>query len=213
MKLYGSLTSPYVRKARILLEEKNIACELVVDSPWEAESKIPQLNPLGKVPVLMLDNGKPLFDSSLILEYLDSLGGEPLIPARGDARWDVLRWANLGQGMLDATVVRLLESRRPADKQDASVIKRQESKIASALAFAEQSARGDAYLVGGRFSLADLAFATALEYLDFRYAHDWRSGHARLAHWLAGISARGSFVATVPPGMEKSEKPSSNARH
>lgn len=213
MKLYGSLTSPYVRKARILLKEKNIACEFIVDSPWEADSKIPHLNPLGKVPVLMLDNGKPLFDSSLILEYLDSLGGEPLIPARGDARWDVLRWANLGQGMLDATVVRLLESRRPADKQDASAIKRQESKIASALAFADQSVRGEAYLVGERFSLADLAFAVALEYLDFRYAHDWRSRHPRLAQWLAGMSTRGSFVETLPPGMEKSEKSSSNPRH
>ena len=213
MKLYGSLTSPYVRKARILLKEKDIACEFIVDSPWEADSKIPQLNPLGKVPVLMLDNGQPLFDSSLILEYLDSLGGEPLIPARGDARWDVLRWANLGQGMLDATVVRLLESRRPVDKQDASVIKRQETKIASALAFADRSARGQAYLVGNRFSLADLAFAAALEYLDFRYAHDWRPRHPRLAQWLAGMGSRDSFVATVPPGMEKSEKSSSNAQH
>ena len=213
MRLYGSLTSPYVRKARILLKEKDIACEFIVDSPWEADSKIPQLNPLGKVPVLMRDNGQTLFDSSLILEYLDSLGGEPLVPARGDARWDVLRWVNLGQGMLDATVVRLLESRRPADKQDVSLIKRQETKIASALAFADKSERGEACLVGSRFSLADLAFATALEYLDFRYAHDWRSGHPRLAHWLAGMSARRSFVETVPPGMENSEKSFSNAPH
>jgi len=209
MKLYGSLTSPYVRKVRILLKEKNIPCEFIVDSPWEADSKIPHLNPLGKVPVLMLDNGQPLFDSSLILEYLDSLGGEPLIPVGGDARWDVLRWANLGQGMLDATVVRLLETRRPADKQDAGVIKRQEAKIASALAFADRSKRGQAYLVGDRFSLADLAFAAALEYLDFRYAHDWRARHPRLAQWLVAIGKRPAFAETVPPGMEKSK----NAAH
>lgn len=212
MKLYGSLTSPYVRKVRILLKEKNIPCEFIVDSPWEAHSKIPHLNPLGKVPVLVLDNGQPLFDSSLIVEYLDSLDGEPLIPARGDARWDVLRWANLGQGMLDATVTRLLETRRPAEKQDASVIKRQEMKIASALAFADQSARGDAFLVGKRFSLADIAFAVALEYLDFRYAHDWRARHPRLAQWLVAMSARSAFVDTVPPGMEAVPTSSSNAR-
>ena len=203
MKLFGSLTSPYVRKVRIVLAEKKIPCEFIVDSPWEADSKIPHLNPLGKVPVLVLDNGEPLFDSSLIVEYLDSLGGEPLIPAGGDARWDVLRWANLAQGMLDATVVRLLETRRPAAKQDAGVIRRQETKIASALAFADKSARGSAYLVGERFSLADIAFAVALEYLDFRYAHDWRAQYLRLSQWLARMSSRDTFIATVPPGMEK----------
>ena len=199
MKLYGSLTSPYVRKLRVLLKEKNITCEFVVADAWAADSPIPALNPLGKVPVLALDNGSVLFDSPLIAEYLDSLQGEPLIPAAGEARWEVLRWQALGQGMLDATVTRLLETRRPAEKQSPENIARQEGKIAAALKYADAARREGPYLSLNRFTLADLALGVALEYIDFRYAHDWRSRYPRLAPWLAGIGARPSFLATQAP--------------
>ena len=87
MKLYGSLTSPYVRKARVLIREKSLACEFVVADAWAADSAIPTLNPLGKVPVLALDNGELLFDSPVIVEYLDSLKAPLLLPASGEARW------------------------------------------------------------------------------------------------------------------------------
>lgn len=200
MKLIGSLTSPYVRKVRIVLKEKNIACEFLQDNPNDVASQVPQHNPLGKIPTLLLDNGKSLYDSVLLVDYLDSVKGDPLIPS-GDARWDVQRWHMLGQGILDAVVARMLEGRRAQPL--AEVIARQEGKIARALAAANATERGANYLVGQRFSLADIALGVALEYIDFRYPHDWRGQYPRLAQWLRGIGARSSFAETVPPGMER----------
>ncbi len=203
MKLYGSLTSPYVRKARALIREKNLACEFVVADAWAADSPIPALNPLGKVPVLALDNGEALFDSPVIVEYLDALQAPALLPVSGTARWETLRWQALADGMLDATVTRLLESRRPAEQQSTENIRRQEEKVAGSLEYAERRLGRGQWFMADRFSLADLVMAVALEYIDFRYPHDWRGRHARLARWLAGVSARPSLVETRPPGMEK----------
>ncbi|MBI3778213.1 MAG: glutathione S-transferase N-terminal domain-containing protein [Gammaproteobacteria bacterium] len=203
MKLYGSLTSPYVRKARALIREKNLACEFVVADAWAADSPIPALNPLGKVPVLALDNGEVLFDSPVIVEYLDTLKAPALLPASGAARWETLRWQALADGMLDAAVSRLLESRRPAEQQSAENIRRQEEKIARSIEYTERCLGQGPWLMENRFSLADLVMAVALEYIDFRYPHDWRGRHARLAPWLAGVSARPSLIGTRPPGMEK----------
>ncbi len=203
MKLYGSLTSPYVRKLRALLKEKAIACEFIVQGAGDPGSLVPKLNPLGKVPVLVRDDGEAIFDSVVIVEYLDGLGDEPLLPAAGDARLFVQRYHALAQGIMDAVVARMLELRRPAGCQDPAVIAKQESKIAAAIDFAAAQKRGPAYLVEDRFTIADLALGIALEYVDFRYPHDWRGPHARLAHWLAGISTRPSFAETQFPGMER----------
>lgn len=204
MRLIGSLTSPYVRKIRVLLKEKGIACDFVLENPHDAKTRLADFNPLGKVPTLELDDKKTLFDSVVIAEYVDSLKAPALLPASGDARWEVQRWHMLGHGIVDAVVTRLMETRRPDAQRSNDVIKRQEEKIARALAFADQAEKGRAYLVNDKFTLADIALGVALEYIDFRYAHDWRNRYPRLAHWLAGISARGSFAETVPPGMEKS---------
>lgn len=203
MKLYGSLTSPYVRKVRILLKEKNIACQFVVADAWSADSPVPALNPLGKVPVLERDDGEVFFDSPLICEYLDGLSAERLIPVEGDARWEVLRWHALGQGMLDAVVTRLLESRRAPAKQSTETIARQEEKVARALAYADGAKKGYPYLLNNAFGYADLSLAVALEYIDFRYDHPWREKYPRLALWLAGIMTRPSFAETEPPGVER----------
>ena len=203
MKLYGHVTSPYVRKVRIALREKNIRFDWIQESPHDAGNHVVAMNPLGKVPVLETNDGQVLFDSALLIEYIDTLTPERLIP-QGDAeRLRAQLWNTLGIGIVDATVARLLEGRRPQAEQSRSFIARQEDKIARALAWADKAERGAAYLVGERFTIADLGLASALEYIDFRYAHDWRSKHPRLARWLAGISTRGSFAETVPPGMEK----------
>ena len=203
MKLYGSLTSPYVRKVRILIREKNLACEFVVADAWAADSPIPALNPLGKVPALALDNGDVIFDSPVIVEYLDSLKAPALLPVSGAAHWETLRWQALADGMLDATVSRLLELRRPAEQQSAENVRRQEDKIARSIEYTEQRLSRESWLMENRFTLADLVMAVALEYIDFRYPHNWRGRHARLAQWLAGVSARPSLIETRPPGMEK----------
>jgi glutathione S-transferase len=199
MKLYGSLTSPYVRKARIALAEKGVPFEFVVAGANDPGSPVPSLNPLGKVPVLERDDGDVVFDSLVIAEYVDSLKNRAaLFPASGEPRWQVLRWQALGQGMLDATVARLMETRRPADKQVASSVTHQEAKIAAALKYADAKLRG-AYLVGDRLTMADIALAVALEYLDFRFNSDWRRQYPRLDAWLAPFGARASFVDTRPP--------------
>lgn len=203
MKLYGSLTSPYVRKLRILLREKGVPCEFVQADAWAADSPVPRLNPLGKVPVLERDDGSALYDSPVILEYLDSLKPPALLAPAGEERWAMLRLQALADGILDATVTRLLESRRPQPQQSSENIKRQEEKIARALAFADSMPKGEAYLMQNRFSVADLCLGVALEYVDFRYPHDWRGKHPRLALWLAGIGTRPAFAETIPPGMER----------
>mgnify|MGYP001606293661 CR=1 FL=1 len=203
MKLYGSLTSPYVRKLRILLREKDIPCEFVQADAWAADSPVPRLNPLGKVPVLERNDGSALYDSPVILEYLDSLKAPALLASAGEERWAMLRLQALADGILDATVTRLLEFRRPQPQQSPENIKRQEEKIARALAYADSIPKGEAYLMQNRFSIADLCLGVALEYIDFRYPHDWRGKHPRLALWLAGISTRPAFAETIPPGMER----------
>ncbi len=220
MKLYGSLTSPYVRKCRVLIKEKALACEFVQADAGGAGSPVPALNPLGKVPVLARDNGSSLFDSPVIFEYLDSLKSPALLATSGEERWQMLRWQALADGVMDATVARLLETRRPPEQQSAKDIRRQEEKVSRALAFAEEHA-GGAYLMQNKFAdgiearaagqgwpdrgftAADVCLGVALEYVDFRYAHDWRAQHPKLARWLAAISSRPSFTETVPPGMEK----------
>lgn len=199
MKLYGSLTSPYVRKVRIVLLEKGIACEFITEGPSDPAGNVARLNPLGKVPVLVRPNGEVLFDSPIICEYLDELQGAPLIP-EGEIRWEAQRWHALGQGIMDAVVARLMETRRPAERQDSAVIRKQEAKVAAALEFAASKHNGGDYLVDGRFGIADIAVGAALAYIDLRYPHDWRANHPGLARWFATVNSRPSFTSTAPPG-------------
>ena len=204
MKLYGSLTSPYVRKVRIVLKEKGLAHDLIVEGPADAAGNVVRLNPLRAIPVLERDDGEILFDSLMICEYLDSLNDKPrLYPVSGEARWQALRWQALGQGMLEATVARMLEGRKPAEKQDASVIAKHAARIAAALAFAAARVPANGFLSGNSIGIADIALGTALGYLDLRYVHDWRGQHPKLANWFSPIGQRASFVETLAPDMKK----------
>ena len=200
MKLYGTLTSPYVRRVRAFLHEKGIAHEFVIAAPGDPAGTVPHLNPLGKVPVLLRDDGEALFDSPIIIDYLDGLGGAPLIPPAGDERWRIQRWHALGQGICDAVVTRLMETRRSPELQDPGVIAKQEGKVAAALRFAEARLGQGAPLVGARFGSADIALAVALEYIDMRHPHDWRGAHPALARWLAGVAGQPCLKETRAPG-------------
>lgn len=198
MKLYGSDTSPYVRKVRIVIAEKNINCDWVLERPADAGGRFRELNPLGKIPVLETDNSNVIYDSPVIAEYLDNLSAPRLIPDAGDERWQVQTLHALGDGMMDATVARMLEQRKPEDKQTAAVIRKQEGKIADALRSLD-SAAASPFLVGDSFSMADIAIAAALSYIDFRFAHDWRSQYLALAKWSESVFVRDSFTGTLPP--------------
>ena len=199
MKLYGSDTSPYVRKARILIVEKDIVCDWVLERPADPGGRFRELNPLGKIPVLERDDGEVLFDSPVIVEYLDTLNGERLIPAEGEARWQVQKFHALADGMLDATVTRLLEVLRPDAKRMQEAVDKHEKKITDSLDFADRLMGQREFVVGDSLTFADLALAVALEYVDFRFPHDWRDKRPALATWLPGMSARPSLVSTRPP--------------
>ncbi len=202
MKLYGSPTSPYVRKARVLIHEKKIECEFVPEDPWPADSPIPTRNPLGKVPALDMGEGNYLFESVVIVQYLDQFGGKALEPKkRSEHYWQHQWWMALSQGILDAAIARILETRRPPEKQMQDKIEREEARIHRAVAAAENAAQGGKYLVGRRLTLADLMMGVALQYVDFRYPHDWRSAAPKLEKWHRGMTKRPSFQETLPPGF------------
>ena len=134
MKLYGSPTSPYVRKARVLISEKKLQCEFVVEDPWPEDSKIPTRNPLGKVPALDIDPSNYLFESVLIVHYLDHVDGHSLTPFDPAGYWQSQWWQALGNGIIDAAIARILESRRPAEKQMPEKTAREEARIHRATA-------------------------------------------------------------------------------
>ena len=201
MKLYGSPTSPYVRKARVLIAEKKLPVEFVDEDPWADDSRIPGRNPLGKVPALEIEPGNYLFESVLVIHYLDHVDGKTITPKDPAGYWQAQWWQALGNGMVDAAVARVLEGRRPHDKQMPEKLAREEARIHRAMATAEARFRGGDYLVGSRFTLADLMMGVAMQYVDFRYAHDWRAKCPKLTEWLEGISGRKSFKETLPPGF------------
>ncbi len=203
MKLYGSETSPYVRKVRVLVQEKAIPCDFVVEDPWQTSPRLLGMNPIGKVPVLELDNGSTLYDSFLVMEYLDRLGDPSgaMLPADGPPRWQVLRWHALAHAVIDACVVQVLESRRPEDKRMPERAAREQERIVRILDAASADVSGPGPLVGGRLGLADLMLGVALQYVDFRVPHDWRSPRPGLAAWLDDIARRPAFTNTLPPGF------------
>ena len=200
MKLIGSYTSPYVRKARIVLAEKKIEYDFVLDSPWLAETKVGNVNPLGKIPVLLLDDETPLFDSRVIVEYIDNVTpNNKLFPAPNRDRAEVKRWEAVADGICDAAATAFLEGKRAPAQQSADWIVRQRGKIARSLEFMAEELGENPYCMGTHFSLADIAVGTALGYLCFRFADiDWQTTHPNLARLYAKLTQRASFADTEP---------------
>ena len=201
MKLIGSLTSPYARKIRIVLAEKKIDYELVIDSPWVDGNQIVALNPLGKIPVLVLDDESTLYDSRVIAEYLDTVApNNRLIPASGRERIAVKRWEALADGVLDAAVAAFLESRRPDGERSPSWIERQRGKVNQALKVMSDELGTQSWCHGNGLSLADVAVGCALGYVFFRLADiPWSEQYSNLAHLYEKLMQRPSFAETQPP--------------
>lgn len=200
MKLIGSLTSPYVRKVRIVLAEKKIDYSFELDSPWAAETKVSQVNPLGKVPVLVLDDDVPLYDSRVIVEYLDAMTpNNRLIPANGRERVMVRRWEALADGICDAAASGFLEGKRPLEQQSMEWISRQQEKISSGLKVMADDLGQQPWCHGNGFSLADVAIGGALGYLAFRYADiRWQGQYPQLSKHYEKLMSRASFADTIP---------------
>lgn len=200
MKLIGSLTSPYVRKIRVVLAEKKIECEFVLDSPWAPDCQVGNFNPLGKVPVLVLDDASTLFDSRVIAEYLDALApNNRLIPAAGRERIAVRRWEALADGVLDAAVAAFLESRRPDGERSNSWTARQRGKVEAGLKAMAADLGEQTWCRGSRITLADIAVGCALGYVNFRLPDiAWAARHPGLATHFDKLMRRPSFSETVP---------------
>lgn len=200
MKLLGTQTSPYTRKVRLVLLEKNIPHTYLIGAPNDPNSQVARVNPLGRIPALILDDETCVFDSAVIAEYADSLNDTPVLIPRNDtlARMRVKRWEALADGIMDSAVVVRTEVIRPAEKQSADVLRLHNDAITRALAHVTHSLALREWCEGSSITLADLALVSALIYLDLRQVErDWRTIHPTLAAWFAHISERSSVSASL----------------
>ncbi len=203
MKLLGAISSPYVRKVRIVMAEKKLDYQFVPEDVWAADTSIGQSNPLGKVPCLVMEGGEALFDSRVIVEYLDTLSPVgKLIPGMGRERAEVKTWEALADGVLDALILARLEANwagRTKAQRSQAWIDRQMVKVHASLDAMAKGLGDKPFCAGIHLSLADIAVGCALGYLDFRFADiDWRSTHPSLARLSEKLAQRPSFTDTKP---------------
>ena len=200
MKLIGTATSPYTRKVRVALAEKRMECEFIIDSPNSENSIVSRFNPLGKIPVLVLDDEQTIFDSRVIVEYLDSASpGNRLIPEEKRPRIQVRRWEAIADGCTDAAVAIVMEKRRPAAQQSPEWISRQQGKIDRALQTMADELAARSWCAGEFFSLADIAVGCCLGFLELRLSDvPWRRAHPNLERLVEKLAQRQSFKDTVP---------------
>lgn len=200
MKLLGTNISPYVRKVRLVLLEKNIPHTYLVDAPREPGSQVARANPLARIPALILDDETCVFDSPVIAEYLDTLNDTPILIPRNDAlaRMRVKRWEALADGIMDSAVVVRTESIRATEKQDADTFMRHNNAITRALEYVADQLAQSEWCEGTSVTLGDLALVSALVYLDLRQTErDWRGQHPNLASWFTKMSGRASVQTSL----------------
>ena len=203
MKLIGSTTSPYVRKVRIVMAEKKLDYQFVQDNVWSADTKIAASNPLGKVPCLIMEGAEAVFDSRVIVEYLDTLSPVgKLIPSTGRERAEVKTWEALADGLLDAAILVRLENTfegRTEGQRSQAWIDRQMDKVHASLKAMAQGLGDKPFCSGIHLSLSDIAVGCALGWLSFRFPEiDWRAEHPNLARLMDKLAQRPSFADTAP---------------
>ena len=203
MKLIGSTSSPDVRKVRVVLAEKKLDCDFVLEDVWAAQTTIGDANPLGKVPCLIMEGAEAIFDSRVIVEYLDTLSPVgKLIPVQGRDRAEIKTWEALADGVLDASILARLESTwggRDAAQRSQAWIDRQMGKVQSALKAMSQGLGDKPFCVGIHLTLADISVGCALGYLDFRFPDiDWRIDYPNLLKLHDKLMLRSSFIDTQP---------------
>ena len=205
MKLIGSLASPYVRKVRIVMAEKKLDYRFEQEDVW-ASNAIQKINPLGKVPCLILEGGEAVFDSRVIVAYVDTLSPVgKLIPASGRERVEVRTWEALGDGAVDALIAARLEQTWPGRdgaQRAPAWVERQMGKVDASLQAMNHGLGSKPWCCGVHFTLADIAVGCALGYLDFRFAQiDWRASYPNLAKLAAKLAQRQSFIDSLPPAV------------
>jgi glutathione S-transferase len=201
MKLLASPASPYTRKVRIVLAEKRIECDFDVVDVNPPENPVNSLNPLGKVPTLLLDDGTALFDSRVIVEFLDNVSPiSRLIPDENRDRVAVRRWEALADGTLDAGLLIRYESIRPKKEQSASWVAKQKGKLERGLAMMAAELGDRPWCHGDKYTLADIACGCALGWVAFRKPAgiEWRDQYANLARHYDKLMERAAFAETAP---------------
>ena len=203
MKLIGSTTSPYVRKVRVVMAEKKLDYRFQEDNVWSEDTAIHGANPLGKVPCLVMEGGEAVFDSRVIVEYLDTLSPVGrLIPTTGRERAEVKTWEALADGVLDAGVLARLEATwagRQDGERSQAWIERQLGKVRAGLQAMSQGLGDKPYCSGIHLSLSDIAVGCALGWLEFRFPQvAWRADHHNLGRLMDKLMQRQSFIDTQP---------------
>lgn len=203
MQLRFLATSPYVRKVMVAAIELGLdgRIDKIPTSPQADEDSLVEHNPLSKVPTLVLDDGTVLYDSPVVCEYLDSLHDGPrLFPPEGPERWTALRRQALGDGIMDAAVLRRYEGMRPVELRSEDWCYRQKRKIERTLDVLEQEAEADSLAAhDGPLTIGEISIGCALGYLDLRFnADDWRHNRPALASWFEDLTDRRSIGKTDP---------------
>ena len=200
LKLIASRTSPFARKVRIVLAEKKVECQMLEMSAWDAGNPMHAYNPLGKLPVLILDDGTQIYDSRVIVEYVDLVSPvSRLIPEPARQRIAVKKWEALADGVCDAAAAIVVERRRPSHLQSDEWIDRQRRKISEGVAELSRELGERTWCHGESCSLADIATGCALGYLDLRHAElDWREAYPNLERLAEKLGKRPSFAETAP---------------
>ena len=203
MKLIGAVTSPYVRKVRIVMAEKKLDYQFISEDVWSAQTRIQESNPLGKVPCLIMEGGEAVFDSRVIVEYLDTLSPVgKLIPSGGRERAEVKTWEALADGLLDASILARLEAvwaGRTDGQRSQAWIDRQMDKVQQSLQAMSGGLADKPFCSGIHLSLSDIAVGCAVGYLDFRFPQiDWRTPYPNLHKLYDKLSQRQSFIDSQP---------------
>ncbi len=201
MKLIGNFASPYVRKVRVVMAEKKLDYQLIAEDPWKPDTTVPTSNPLGKIPCLIMEDGGAMFDSRVIVEYIDTLTPVgKLIPPSGRERAEVKSWEALADGLLDAGVLMRVEgTMRDPQHYSESWVARQRGKVDAALQAMSNGLGESTFCTGTHYTLADVSVGCALGWLEFRFPQiEWRETYPNLSRLSDKLAERTSFKETQP---------------
>ena len=200
MKLIIATPSPFARKARVALREKNIDFEEIIDVPWNKNTLTKNINPLGKIPILLHKNSEPLFDSRVIVQYLDKFKPQPLMyPENHEDNISAKLVEAVADGVCDAIVLVFLENARKKNLRSKNWIERQETKIFEDVGYLSGFLQENKYFVGNKFNISDVSSFSCLDYLDLRFSKlQWRNQYPNLKKYWDVHKDRKSFKETKP---------------
>ena len=200
LKLLSATPSPFARKVRVVLLEKNIPFELVTINPWNINADIERYNPLGKIPVLITENVETIYDSKFIIEWIEHNYPAPAVfPTDQKAKFRAQQIQVVADGICEALILLFFENMRPDPQQSKPWAERQIKKISNGLQALEQQISNDEFCVDNTFGIADISVVSAVDYLSLRFkTYEWRDKFTRISKFVARQSARQSFIETMP---------------